>query len=52
MTDREYKIAVGGLIFCWACRDYVESPHPCPLNPSIAWQSGDLDEACDCEACQ
>jgi len=41
MTDLEYKIAVGGLIFCWACAANVENPHTCPSVTE-----------CDCEACQ
>ena len=33
MTNRAYDIAVGSLVWCWRCNDYVKPQHDCPEKP-------------------
>lgn len=35
MTDRDYKIAVGALVFCQNCEDYLEPGHVCRDFPML-----------------
>lgn len=35
MTDRQYDIAVGNLILCWRCMEYVKPGHDCPEEPVV-----------------
>jgi hypothetical protein len=47
MTDLEYSIAVGGIIFCEQCKA-LHAPDSCPLK-----EIQQADEChCDCEGCQ
>ena len=35
MSDLEYQIAVGALVWCPRCRDYQEPDHDCPGDHDV-----------------